>query len=522
MPLIDRVDVVAGYRINRQRRRHPAGGRAGMELLVRALFYVPVRDIDCAFKLFRRERVRRDRPRERRRDGQDRADGQARPGRAAASSRSASTTIPAGPARPGGSSSRSCCARSTSWPRCTGAGPDQVLTTPAGDGRPVARGSWTRTIRRPLPGPRRDAARRHRRRRDRRGRVRRCALPRPASRSSLVERTDRLGGLVVSFEVAGTPLECFYHHVFPHETEIIGLIAESGWATKLGWFRSTVGVLVDGRVWPFTSPPTCCGSARCRCSTASGPASARCAWRGRRTGRTRRDHRASTGWRGYTGPNARRVVWEPLLRAKFGPAAGDGARGVDVGAVPPARRRPEAAAARARLPARRVPPAVRRARRGAATRPASTSAWTRARAASWSTAGASAASHDSAASAGGRRRAVRRAPPRLAALVPERCATRGGGDRRARASCASCSNSTAGRRTSTGPTCATRRLPFGGIIEHTNMVPGERLRRPPRRLPEPLLHARRADGDGRPRRPRPPGGSRSSPSTFPASPPTPS
>ena len=32
----------------------------------------------------------------------------------------------------------------------------------------------------------------------------------------LFEAGERLGGLVVSFEIGGTPLECFYHHSFPH------------------------------------------------------------------------------------------------------------------------------------------------------------------------------------------------------------------------------------------------------------------------------------------------------------------
>jgi glycosyltransferase involved in cell wall biosynthesis len=53
--LIQSVDVVAGYRI---KRCDPASRRAmarAWNYLVRALFYVPVRDIDCAFKLFRRE-----------------------------------------------------------------------------------------------------------------------------------------------------------------------------------------------------------------------------------------------------------------------------------------------------------------------------------------------------------------------------------------------------------------------------------------------------------------------------------
>jgi glycosyltransferase involved in cell wall biosynthesis len=48
------VDVVAGYRLNRQ---DPPARRVmayAWNLLVRVLFYVPVRDIDCAFKLFDR------------------------------------------------------------------------------------------------------------------------------------------------------------------------------------------------------------------------------------------------------------------------------------------------------------------------------------------------------------------------------------------------------------------------------------------------------------------------------------
>jgi glycosyltransferase involved in cell wall biosynthesis len=55
LDLIERVDVVAGYRIKRcdpMVRRLMA---KAWNYLVRALFYVPVRDIDCAFKLFRRE-----------------------------------------------------------------------------------------------------------------------------------------------------------------------------------------------------------------------------------------------------------------------------------------------------------------------------------------------------------------------------------------------------------------------------------------------------------------------------------
>jgi glycosyltransferase involved in cell wall biosynthesis len=55
LPWIDRCDVVCGYRMNRQDRWSRRVIGKSWNYLVRALFYVPVRDIDCAFKLFQRK-----------------------------------------------------------------------------------------------------------------------------------------------------------------------------------------------------------------------------------------------------------------------------------------------------------------------------------------------------------------------------------------------------------------------------------------------------------------------------------
>ena len=54
LPYAGAVDVVAGYRLNRQDAMVRRLNAYGWNLLVRVLFYVPVRDIDCAFKLFDR------------------------------------------------------------------------------------------------------------------------------------------------------------------------------------------------------------------------------------------------------------------------------------------------------------------------------------------------------------------------------------------------------------------------------------------------------------------------------------
>lgn len=55
LELIRSVDVVAGYRIKRRDPLIRRFNAKAWNYLVRAMFYVPVRDIDCAFKLFRRE-----------------------------------------------------------------------------------------------------------------------------------------------------------------------------------------------------------------------------------------------------------------------------------------------------------------------------------------------------------------------------------------------------------------------------------------------------------------------------------
>ncbi len=58
LPYAGTVDVVAGYRINRQDTLVRRVNAHAWNCLVRVLFYVPVRDIDCAFKLFDRRALR--------------------------------------------------------------------------------------------------------------------------------------------------------------------------------------------------------------------------------------------------------------------------------------------------------------------------------------------------------------------------------------------------------------------------------------------------------------------------------
>jgi glycosyltransferase involved in cell wall biosynthesis len=52
---VDQYDIVAGYREQRQDPPHRRLNAWGWNLLVRSIFGLRIRDIDCAFKIFRRE-----------------------------------------------------------------------------------------------------------------------------------------------------------------------------------------------------------------------------------------------------------------------------------------------------------------------------------------------------------------------------------------------------------------------------------------------------------------------------------
>src|SRR5262245_27971609 len=66
-------------------------------------------------------------------------------------------------------------------------------------------------------------------------------LMRRGHETVLFEAAPSLGGLVGTFEVAGTRLESFYKHIFLSDTDIIEYINEFGLADKLQWIATSVG-----------------------------------------------------------------------------------------------------------------------------------------------------------------------------------------------------------------------------------------------------------------------------------------
>jgi protoporphyrinogen oxidase len=69
---------------------------------------------------------------------------------------------------------------------------------------------------------------------------------------TLVEASDRLGGLLSTFDVGGTKLECFYHHFFTHDQEIQDLLTELNLIDDVKYEETKMGMYRYGEIHPFT------------------------------------------------------------------------------------------------------------------------------------------------------------------------------------------------------------------------------------------------------------------------------
>jgi len=71
---------------------------------------------------------------------------------------------------------------------------------------------------------------------------------------TLFEKEAQLGGQAATFEVGGERVERFYHHIFASDVHIKDLIAELGLEDRLVWLQSRVGYWHRGRIYKFSTP----------------------------------------------------------------------------------------------------------------------------------------------------------------------------------------------------------------------------------------------------------------------------
>ena len=136
--------------------------------------------------------------------------------------------------------------------------------------------------------------------------------------AEVFERTPFLGGQASTFPVGGGQLERGYHHLFVSDVAITDLIHELGLGDKLAWLESKVGLYHGGTIWNFGTPMDLMRFKplsllqRIRVGFWTFLLQKTKDWR-KFEGVTARDWLVK-----HMGAEAYRVIWEPLLRGKFG------------------------------------------------------------------------------------------------------------------------------------------------------------------------------------------------------------
>ena len=136
--------------------------------------------------------------------------------------------------------------------------------------------------------------------------------------AAVYERAPFLGGQASTFDVGGARLEKGYHHWFTSDTDIVELTEEIGLGDRIRWIDSTVGTLVDGRIYDFVTPLDLL-----KFSAMSLPDRVRLGLttlylQRQRDYRKYEDITADEWLRRHAGKGGYEAFWGPMMRGKFG------------------------------------------------------------------------------------------------------------------------------------------------------------------------------------------------------------
>jgi protoporphyrinogen oxidase len=139
---------------------------------------------------------------------------------------------------------------------------------------------------------------------------------------TVIEREPLPGGLAAGFQIEpGMWLEKFYHHLFRSDRRAIALIEELGLGDRLEWKAPITATLRDGQFHQLDSPISLMRFSPLPLADRLRMGAALATLKAMPNPRLLEGRTAADWIRRWMGPNAYAVVWEPLLRGKFGEAA---------------------------------------------------------------------------------------------------------------------------------------------------------------------------------------------------------
>ncbi len=135
---------------------------------------------------------------------------------------------------------------------------------------------------------------------------------------NIFDHACEVGGLSGYFPVEGTYLEKYYHHIFSGHHELIALMKELGLEKSVFFQKTKMGFYYEGSIYPFASAKDLLSFAplkirdRVRLGLSSLMMMSISDWR-------TMEKKSALEWlRVYSGNESCRIVWEPLLKMKFG------------------------------------------------------------------------------------------------------------------------------------------------------------------------------------------------------------
>lgn len=138
---------------------------------------------------------------------------------------------------------------------------------------------------------------------------------------TVLEAESEVGGLASAFDVNGGKLERFYHHWFTHDRDIMRLVAELGLSARLQINPTRTGLYFARRFFNLSTPGDLL-----RFSPLGPVDRLRLGFLALRARRVKNwrvlENQTAQEWlRSLGGEKVYKIVWEPLLRGKFGPYA---------------------------------------------------------------------------------------------------------------------------------------------------------------------------------------------------------
>ncbi len=135
---------------------------------------------------------------------------------------------------------------------------------------------------------------------------------------TVFEKSDDVGGLMGGFKIDGTNLEKAYHHIFSTDKYIINLISELGLKDNLKFFPESMAIYYQGKYYPFVTPLDLLKFRplgfvdKLRIGMVT-------VWLKYDKNYTKYKQKLAYKWmQRWCGGRAYKVVWEPLLKGKFG------------------------------------------------------------------------------------------------------------------------------------------------------------------------------------------------------------